>query len=348
MQVNQKWELGLYVCLMWTGSDVFLSTTSILHLSAIAIHRYFGISKPLRVRSIQETRHVLILLVPTWIISFAISLPLIIQGAVYDSSAVLIQNDSAGLHCGIFDRTFVIYSSMVSYFVPLAIMVFADLRSVQILRNNVRIVVTQNGGGGSKNATSDSAPETPRLSSERPRNMLSKDSSLYEMTLSDSAASTALSPMVETRQTDNNGAASETSLVLEFTPQSTPPPAERHSAIRAKCRKHRSKSMGYIGMLATRGMVKINSRERRAEKTLIWVFACFVIFWLPFFTTNLTYGICASCSIPNSVFLSFTWLGYISSGVNPCIYTLLNSDFRNAFKRILLCDHTRFSRKIIT
>ena len=334
-QINQKWELGLYACLIWTGSDVFLSTTSILHLSAIAIHRYYGIAHPLRVRSTQEIRHVTLLLLPTWTVSFAISLPLIIQGAFYDSSAVFITVENVGQQCGIFDHTFAVYSSMVSYFVPLAIMVFADLRSVQILRNNVRMMVTQNGG---RSPMSSQTTQVSNASSDRDRtkNHVSKESSLYEMAMNDSV-STAGSPMVEA--THN---ASETSLV-EFTPQGTPSSQKRLNLRITKpgFNRKRSKSMGYIGMLATRGMVKLNSRERRAEKTLIWVFACFVVFWLPFFTTNLTYGICRNCDIPNKVFLAFTWLGYISSGVNPCIYTLLNKDFRNAFKKILLCHRFR-------
>ena len=333
------------MCLLWTGSDVFLSTTSILHLSAIAIYRYYGISNPLRVRSIQETRHVALLLLPTWTVSFAIALPLIIQGAFYDSSAVLMDIEDIGQQCGIFDRTFAIYSSMVSYFVPLAIMIFADLRSVQILRTNVKITVCENG---SRSTTSTHSLQQPVSTSfhERTKNCVSKDSSLYEMAMSDTT-STVNSPMVENTCNHSEANASESNLVLEYTPQSTPT-SDRHPTLSIRTQpRGRSKSMGYIGMLATRGMVKINSRERRAEKTLIWVFACFVVFWLPFFITNLTYGICRWCQIPDDVFLTFTWLGYISSGVNPCIYTLLNKDFRNAFKRILLCRHYQLtSRKV--
>jgi len=35
------------------------------------------------------------------------------------------------------------------------------------------------------------------------------------------------------------------------------------------------------------GVVKMHGRERRAGRTLIWVFAIFVALWLPFFCTNL-------------------------------------------------------------
>jgi len=114
-----------------------------------------------------------------------------------------------------------------------------------------------------------------------------------------------------------------------------------------------NRSVVYINMLAVSGStrpgrtapgrissvagVKVNSRERRAERTLLWVFLAFVVLWLPFFCANLTYGLCRSCEVPADVFAAFTWLGYLSSGVNPCIYTYLNSDFRKAFRNILAC-----------
>lgn len=119
--------------------------------------------------------------------------------------------------------------------------------------------------------------------------------------------------------------------------------------------RSRSKSLVYLDMLASCGRSsKVNSRERRAEKTLIWVFAAFVALWLPFFCANLAYGACGGddgpcnvpprpvlhgpCNVPPHLFAVFTWLGYLSSGVNPCIYTLLNRDFRAAFRHLLTCQ----------
>lgn len=36
-----------------------------------------------------------------------------------------------------------------------------------------------------------------------------------------------------------------------------------------------------------------------------------------------------------SAFLYMTWLGYINSSLNPLIYTIFNTEFRKAFKKIL-------------
>jgi len=86
LQVAGSWHLGLYVCLAWTGSDVILSTTSIMHLCAIALYRYVGIVYPLRMRSAQEARHVAALVVPAWTIAVALSVPFVVQGATHSSA----------------------------------------------------------------------------------------------------------------------------------------------------------------------------------------------------------------------------------------------------------------------
>lgn len=136
-KVNRTWDLGLTVCLFWTGSDVFLSTTSIMHLCAIAIHRHLGIAYPLRMRrGAQNRRHVICLLLPVWTVSAAVSASLVVHGVMNRHSVLVPQNgDETKMACGIYDHTFAIYSSMLSFFVPLAVMVAVDVRSVQILRS---------------------------------------------------------------------------------------------------------------------------------------------------------------------------------------------------------------------
>ena len=280
-------------------------------------------------RTTQDKRHVLALLIPTWTVSFAISLPLIIQGYT-NTTHVMIRVPNVGVQCGIFDHVFAIYSSMVSFFLPLAIMIFADMRSVQILRKNSQVAMV---------------PRNTGLHRSRSRSPSSKDTSAYELAESEGNNSTVQSPMIEFRVA-NSCMSGNNDLISSHTcttPLSTP---RSETSCSVKSYRSRSKSVSYIGMLAARGVSKLNSRERRAEKTLIWVFVCFVVLWMPFFFTNFTYGVCGTkCDIPADIFLVFTWLGYISSGVNPCIYTCLNKDFRFAFKKLLTCRMSHLNRK---
>ncbi|XP_057333070.1 alpha-2B adrenergic receptor [Microplitis mediator] len=83
--------------------------------------------------------------------------------------------------------------------------------------------------------------------------------------------------------------------------------------------------------------------EQKATKVLGVVFFTFVILWSPFFVLNLVPAICPDCEkqIDRKIFDLVTWLGYSSSMVNPIFYTIFNKVFRQAFKRVLLCQYRK-------
>ncbi|XP_020011843.2 5-hydroxytryptamine receptor 2B isoform X1 [Castor canadensis] len=83
------------------------------------------------------------------------------------------------------------------------------------------------------------------------------------------------------------------------------------------------------------------SNEQRASKVLGIVFFLFLLMWCPFFITNITLALCDSCNQTTLKMLLeiFVWIGYISSGVNPLVYTLFNKTFRDAFSRYITCNY---------
>uniref|UniRef100_A0A8C5RLY5 Alpha-2B adrenergic receptor n=1 Tax=Laticauda laticaudata TaxID=8630 RepID=A0A8C5RLY5_LATLA len=72
------------------------------------------------------------------------------------------------------------------------------------------------------------------------------------------------------------------------------------------------------------------NREKRFTFVLTVVIGVFVICWFPFFFLYSLRAICPSgyCSIPDSTFKFFFWIGYCNSSLNPVIYTIFNQDFR--------------------
>jgi len=67
------------------------------------------------------------------------------------------------------------------------------------------------------------------------------------------------------------------------------------------------------------------------------VFMAFVISWTPFFIMNTIDAICTlqgrPCFLTAHVAIDIgVWLGYVSSIINPIIYTIINKDFQTAFK----------------
>jgi 5-hydroxytryptamine receptor 2 len=67
------------------------------------------------------------------------------------------------------------------------------------------------------------------------------------------------------------------------------------------------------------------------------VFFTFVLCWTPFFILNIIFAACPHCYVPDNVVNICLFLGYISSTLNPIIYTIFNKTFRAAFIRLLKC-----------
>ncbi|CAB1314311.1 unnamed protein product [Coregonus sp. 'balchen'] len=84
------------------------------------------------------------------------------------------------------------------------------------------------------------------------------------------------------------------------------------------------------------------TNEQRASKVLGIVFLLFVVMWCPFFITNVTSVLCASCDVNviGRLMEIFVWVGYVSSGINPLVYTLFNKTFRQAFTRYITCNYS--------
>lgn len=85
--------------------------------------------------------------------------------------------------------------------------------------------------------------------------------------------------------------------------------------------------------------------EQKASKVIGIVFIIFVVCWAPFFILNIMTPLCKDCRIQPALFASFNWLGYISSTLNPIIYTMFNKTFKLTFKKLLLCRYDRIQRK---
>ncbi|KAI8430264.1 hypothetical protein MSG28_000596 [Choristoneura fumiferana] len=86
------------------------------------------------------------------------------------------------------------------------------------------------------------------------------------------------------------------------------------------------------------------ANEQKATKVLGLVFFTFVLCWAPFFLLNILFAACPTCSVPDNVVDVCLWLGYVSSTINPIIYTIFNRTFRAAFLRLLCCQCSRRGR----
>lgn len=90
-----------------------------------------------------------------------------------------------------------------------------------------------------------------------------------------------------------------------------------------------------------RRSVQSISNEQKATKVLGVVFFLFVVMWCPFFVTNVLAVVCDEAVCPPGLMEAllnvFVWVGYMSSAVNPLVYTLFNKTYRAAFVRYVQC-----------
>lgn len=97
------------------------------------------------------------------------------------------------------------------------------------------------------------------------------------------------------------------------------------------------------GSLFGRRTMQSISNEQKASKVLGVVFLLFVVMWCPFFITNVLVVMCdpATCDpgLMGGLLNIFVWVGYLSSAINPLVYTLFNKTYRAAFVRYVRCRY---------
>lgn len=83
--------------------------------------------------------------------------------------------------------------------------------------------------------------------------------------------------------------------------------------------------------------------DHKAAITVGIIMGVFLICWVPFFCMNIVAAFCKTC-IPDITFKILTWLGYSNSAFNPIIYSIFNTEFREAFKKILTAHYPSWCR----
>ena len=296
----QIWPFGIDWCDLWHSVDVLASTASILNLSVIALDRYWAITDPISYPTRMSTARALWLIVAVWFCSAAISFPAILWWrAVADRDS---PND--GVCAFTDDSAYLILSSIISFYVPVVVILFAyrriyaaasaqtrGLRSgTKVLHSNGERMTLRMHRGGNYRSTA-----TLRVVR-------------YSRTMSvDIDARSPRGTLIGLRESSSTEAADH--------------PTRKWKPFTIK-RK--------LGKLA---------KEQKATKTLGIVMGIFCVCWVPFFFTNLLFAICGASCIAHAdiVFPVFTWLGYINSGMNPIIYACSMRDFRRAFYKIVYC-----------
>uniref|UniRef100_A0A8B9UCA1 Dopamine receptor D2 n=1 Tax=Anas zonorhyncha TaxID=75864 RepID=A0A8B9UCA1_9AVES len=325
LEVVGEWRFSRIHCDIFMTLDVMMCTASILNLCAISIDRYTAVAMPMLYNTrYSSKRRVTVMIAVVWVLSFAISCPLLFGLNTADDNECVIANPA-----------FVVYSSIVSFYVPFIVTLLVYVQIYIVLRKRRKRVNTKRSSHGLDSDTQAPLKEA-ESHMEMEMEMVSSTSPPEKTTIKPAAPSNhqLVVPVASNRGTNStlqahlgspgklekNGHAKEnphTAKVFEI--QSMPNGKLRTTLLKAMNRRKLSQQ-----------------KEKKATQMLAIVLGVFIICWLPFFITHILNMHC-DCNIPPAMYSAFTWLGYVNSAVNPIIYTTFNIEFRKAFMKILHC-----------
>ncbi|XP_035516423.1 alpha-2C adrenergic receptor [Morone saxatilis] len=344
------WFFGKIWCDIYLALDVLFCTSSIVHLCAISLDRYWSVTQAVEYNLKRTPKRVKGMIVVVWLISAVISFPPLIS---MDRSS-----NEASPQCILNDETwYILYSSIGSFFAPCVIMILVYIRIYQVAKTRTRTMSEKKRDMDSpmENGMDQVEPgKGGSLKSNRGGSM--KDQERENGHCQEQAVRSPLPNEPKHPPTDHDDDFEDSSSSDEKPKKSSSSSKHHHddrkdrkssrkssSASKYSSRKSRasSKSMELFSSRRKRRSTvnrkKVSAaREKRFTFVLAVVMGVFVVCWFPFFFSYSLYGICREpCQIPETLFKFFFWIGYCNSSLNPVIYTIFNQDFRRAFQKIL-------------
>ncbi|CAK7296083.1 Alpha-2C adrenergic receptor [Vulpes lagopus] len=349
------WYFGQVWCGVYLALDVLFCTSSIVHLCAISLDRYWSVTQAVEYNLKRTPRRVKATIVAVWLISAVISFPPLVS--------LYRQPDGAAYpQCGLNDETWYILSSCIgSFFAPCLIMGLVYARIYRVAKLRTRTLsekrapagpdgaspTTENGLGAAAGLGENGHCAPPR----RPRaDVDPEDSSAAERRRRRGA-------LRRGGRRRAGGAGGADGAGPGPGPGPGPPGAGALAAAKSPGpggRLSRASSRSVEFFLSRRRRARSSvcrrkvaqAREKRFTFVLAVVMGVFVLCWFPFFFSYSLYGICReACQVPDPLFKFFFWIGYCNSSLNPVIYTVFNQDFRRSFKHILFRRRRRGFRQ---
>uniref|UniRef100_A0A674DVZ5 D(1B) dopamine receptor n=1 Tax=Salmo trutta TaxID=8032 RepID=A0A674DVZ5_SALTR len=146
-EVAGYWPFGTF-CNYWVAFDIMCSTASILNLCIISVDRYWAISSPFRYERKMTQRVAFVMISVTWTLSVLISfIPVQLNWHKASEDEIFrAHNASLGQveeNCdSSLNREYAISSSLISFYIPVAIMIVTYTRIYRIAQIQIRTIAS--------------------------------------------------------------------------------------------------------------------------------------------------------------------------------------------------------------
>ncbi|XP_062987687.1 D(1) dopamine receptor-like [Elgaria multicarinata webbii] len=139
------WLFGRHFCDTWVAFDIMCSTASILHLCIISLDRYWAIASPFRYERRMTRGLASAMIALAWSLSVLISfIPVQLHWHKAEDLP-----DPQLHHCDArLNRTYAIASSLVSFYIPVSIMIGTYARIYRIAQAQIRRISSLERAGG--------------------------------------------------------------------------------------------------------------------------------------------------------------------------------------------------------
>ncbi|CDQ60824.1 unnamed protein product [Oncorhynchus mykiss] len=298
------WYFGQVWCEIYLALDVLFCTSSITHLCAISLDRYWSVTQAIEYNSKRTPRRIKCIVLFVWVLAAIISFPPLIsmekEGAKEEGPTCKINEE----------KWYIIFSSTASFFAPCVIMILVYVRIYQVAKKRTRAPT------GERRRENNN----PEKRNKRGRDGVEEDAEVNGLNMEEECSS-------------SDGNENQCSIKMKRSKEKT-------KVCQVKLAEPSPKgddAQQYVKVSRWKGR---QNREKRFTFVLAVVMGVFVVCWFPFFFTYTLTAICDSCCVPESLFNFFFWFGYCNSSLNPVIYTIFNNDFRRSFKKIL-CKRDR-------
>lgn len=373
-QIMGYWYFGSTWCSFYLALDILFCTSSIVHLCAISLDRYWSVTKAVSYNRKRTPKRIKGMISIVWLISIVISSPpLLMTQKEEDQETKEEKSDTRLQECLLINQTWYILSScLVSFFTPGIIMILVYCKIYRVAKQRAStvfvaknvmerqpsqsetcfIAATRTGQRSSSSKSQReldrSQPTNLNLDSSGSHNRGDLDGIDLEERSCEADTKASLTSALRFPRRAGGSIKTEDRKDLEGSSHRLNPPPPPPSCISWASSDHSQHFLLPSPVQLRNRQTSLSKhkvaqmREKRFTFVLAVVMGVFVLCWFPFFFTYSLHAICReNCTIPETLFNLFFWIGYCNSCLNPIIYTIFNRDFRRAFKKILFETHKR-------